>query len=205
MSTSRGGSSDDSGSGSVGYEAEPTERGERLIWLEAAMADRLGPMREAGERQANRNCCRFEGRRSRPLTFSLSQARPRTRQRGRKRPWTALTGSAASQGQTKAPPTGKSGVRNRTPVRPGSSPARFSGRRAHRPRPPPPARALRARRSKLLLAAAVAPDDARSERRGAANGARVEAEVTRFRLGSIDRHQYGRAAIALGGGRERIV
>jgi len=27
--------------GSVGYEAEPNERGERLIWLEAAMADRL--------------------------------------------------------------------------------------------------------------------------------------------------------------------
>jgi hypothetical protein len=53
--------------GSVGYEAEPNERGERLIWLEAAMADRLGAMREAGERQANRNCCRFEGRRSRPL------------------------------------------------------------------------------------------------------------------------------------------
>jgi hypothetical protein len=45
----------------VGYEAEPTELGERLIWLEAAMADRLGAMREAGERQANRNCCRFEG------------------------------------------------------------------------------------------------------------------------------------------------
>jgi hypothetical protein len=66
MSTSRGGSPDDS-VGSVGYEAEPTERGERLIWLEAAMADRLGAMREAGERQANRNCCRFEGRRSRPL------------------------------------------------------------------------------------------------------------------------------------------
>jgi hypothetical protein len=26
--------------GSVGYEAEPNERGERLIWLEAAMVDR---------------------------------------------------------------------------------------------------------------------------------------------------------------------
>jgi hypothetical protein len=35
--------------GSVGYEAEANERGERLIWLEAAMADRLGAMREPGE------------------------------------------------------------------------------------------------------------------------------------------------------------
>ncbi len=33
----------------MGYEAEPTERGERLIWLEAAMADRLGAMRGPGE------------------------------------------------------------------------------------------------------------------------------------------------------------
>jgi hypothetical protein len=31
--------------GSVGYEAEPSERGERLIWLEDAMADRLLAMR----------------------------------------------------------------------------------------------------------------------------------------------------------------
>ena len=30
--------------GSVGYEAEANERGERLIWLEDAMADRLGAM-----------------------------------------------------------------------------------------------------------------------------------------------------------------
>jgi hypothetical protein len=28
--------------GSVGYESETNERGERLIWLEDAMADRLG-------------------------------------------------------------------------------------------------------------------------------------------------------------------
>jgi hypothetical protein len=31
--------------GSVAYEAEANERGERLIWLEDAMADRLGAMR----------------------------------------------------------------------------------------------------------------------------------------------------------------
>jgi hypothetical protein len=31
--------------GSVGYEVEANERGERLIWLEDAMADRLGAMR----------------------------------------------------------------------------------------------------------------------------------------------------------------
>ncbi len=35
--------------GSVGYEAEVNERGERLIWLEDAMADRLGAMRGPGE------------------------------------------------------------------------------------------------------------------------------------------------------------
>jgi hypothetical protein len=35
--------------GSVGYEAEANERGERLVWLEAAMADRLGAMRGPGE------------------------------------------------------------------------------------------------------------------------------------------------------------
>ena len=29
--------------GSVAYEAEANERGERLIWLEAAMVDRRGP------------------------------------------------------------------------------------------------------------------------------------------------------------------
>lgn len=35
--------------GSVAYEGEPNERGERLIWLEAAMADRLDAMRGPGE------------------------------------------------------------------------------------------------------------------------------------------------------------
>jgi hypothetical protein len=35
--------------GSVGYEAEPNEQGERLIWLEDAMADRLSAMRGRGE------------------------------------------------------------------------------------------------------------------------------------------------------------
>ena len=35
--------------GSVAVEAEANERGERLIWLEAAMADRLGAMRGPGE------------------------------------------------------------------------------------------------------------------------------------------------------------
>ena len=34
--------------GSVGYESEPNERGERLIWLEDAMADRFGAMRGRG-------------------------------------------------------------------------------------------------------------------------------------------------------------
>jgi hypothetical protein len=35
--------------GSVGYEPEPNERGEKLIWLEDAMADRLAAMRGPGE------------------------------------------------------------------------------------------------------------------------------------------------------------
>ena len=35
--------------GSVGFEVEANERGERLIWLDAAMADRLGAMRGPGE------------------------------------------------------------------------------------------------------------------------------------------------------------
>ena len=35
--------------GSVAYEAEPDERGERLMWLEDAMAARLGAMRRPGE------------------------------------------------------------------------------------------------------------------------------------------------------------
>ena len=35
--------------GSVAVEAEANERGERLIWIEAAMANRLGDMRGPGE------------------------------------------------------------------------------------------------------------------------------------------------------------
>jgi hypothetical protein len=35
--------------GSVGYENEVNERGERYVWLEDAMADRLGAMRGPGE------------------------------------------------------------------------------------------------------------------------------------------------------------
>ena len=35
--------------GSVGYEAEPTVSGERLIWLEPSMVDRLKAMRGPGE------------------------------------------------------------------------------------------------------------------------------------------------------------
>ena len=35
--------------GSVGYENEANERGERWIWLEDAMVDRLGAMRGTGE------------------------------------------------------------------------------------------------------------------------------------------------------------
>jgi hypothetical protein len=35
--------------GSVGYEVEANERGERAVWLEDAMADRLAAMRGPGE------------------------------------------------------------------------------------------------------------------------------------------------------------
>jgi hypothetical protein len=35
--------------GSVGYESQPNAKGERLIWIEAAIVDRLGAMRGPGE------------------------------------------------------------------------------------------------------------------------------------------------------------
>ena len=35
--------------GSVGYETEPDERGERLIWLDRAIIDRLRSVRGPGE------------------------------------------------------------------------------------------------------------------------------------------------------------
>ena len=35
--------------GSMGYDPQLNEKGERLIWLEAAMVDRLGAMRGPGE------------------------------------------------------------------------------------------------------------------------------------------------------------
>ena len=35
--------------GSVGYEVEANEQGERYVWLEDAMADRLGAIRGPGE------------------------------------------------------------------------------------------------------------------------------------------------------------
>jgi hypothetical protein len=35
--------------GNMGYEAEANERGERLIWLEDAMMDRLAALRGPGE------------------------------------------------------------------------------------------------------------------------------------------------------------
>jgi hypothetical protein len=35
--------------GSVGYEAEPHEKGQRLIWVEAAVLERLRTMRRPGE------------------------------------------------------------------------------------------------------------------------------------------------------------
>jgi hypothetical protein len=35
--------------GSVGFEAETNERGERLIWIDDRQADKLGAMRGPGE------------------------------------------------------------------------------------------------------------------------------------------------------------
>ncbi len=35
--------------GSVGYEAEPDEKGQRLVWVEAAVLARLWTMRRPGE------------------------------------------------------------------------------------------------------------------------------------------------------------
>jgi hypothetical protein len=41
--------------GSVGYEPEANERGERMIWLEDAMVDRLGAMRGQDESYSDAN------------------------------------------------------------------------------------------------------------------------------------------------------
>jgi hypothetical protein len=49
--------------GTVGFENEANERGERLIWLEDAMADRLGAMRETGRATASSSCGSSDGRR----------------------------------------------------------------------------------------------------------------------------------------------
>jgi hypothetical protein len=35
--------------GSVGFEPQPNEKGERLVWLETVVVDRLGAMRGPGE------------------------------------------------------------------------------------------------------------------------------------------------------------
>jgi hypothetical protein len=35
--------------GSVGFEQQPNEKGERLVWLETVVVDRLTAMREPGE------------------------------------------------------------------------------------------------------------------------------------------------------------
>jgi hypothetical protein len=39
--------------GTVAYEADPTEQGQRHVWLEDAMVDRLGVMRGAGDATAS--------------------------------------------------------------------------------------------------------------------------------------------------------
>ena len=58
--------------GSVGYEAEPNERGERLIWLEDAMADRLGAMRGPRAKASATSSCG-----SRPRAPDLTRAEGR--------------------------------------------------------------------------------------------------------------------------------
>ena len=40
--------------GSVGYENETNERGEKLIWLDRAVIDRLRSLRGAGDRERSR-------------------------------------------------------------------------------------------------------------------------------------------------------
>ena len=37
--------------GTVGFEAEPNAEGERLIWLDAVFVERLGAMRQPGDRE----------------------------------------------------------------------------------------------------------------------------------------------------------
>jgi hypothetical protein len=43
--------------GSIGFEAEANERGEKLVWLEDAMADRLAVMRGPGESYSDAIIC----------------------------------------------------------------------------------------------------------------------------------------------------
>ena len=52
--------------GSIGFEAEANERGEKLVWLEDAMADRLAVMRGPGESYSDA-IIRMAGRRRLPL------------------------------------------------------------------------------------------------------------------------------------------
>jgi hypothetical protein len=49
--------------GSVGFEAEASERGERTVWLEEVWVDRLGAMRGPGESYSD-VIMRIAGRRS---------------------------------------------------------------------------------------------------------------------------------------------
>ena len=51
--------------GSVGYEAEANERGERYVWLEAAMVDRLGAIRAGRARPIAMSSCGSPGWRAR--------------------------------------------------------------------------------------------------------------------------------------------
>jgi hypothetical protein len=58
--------------GTVGFENEANERGERLIWLEDAMADRLGAMRETGRATASSSCGSSDGRRVHAVAWLVS-------------------------------------------------------------------------------------------------------------------------------------
>jgi len=63
--------------GSMGYESEPNERGERYVWLEEVWVNRLGAMRRPGETYCGLSAAQLLNRSSptAPRRLSGSSAR----------------------------------------------------------------------------------------------------------------------------------
>jgi hypothetical protein len=61
--------------GSVAFDPEPNEKGERLIWLETAVIDKLGAMRRPGESFSDviLRLVEIEGRGAKPSSESAGR------------------------------------------------------------------------------------------------------------------------------------